>query len=357
MLLAAYLHRLNPFAWEFAEGVGIRWYGLSYVAGFVLAWWIIRSLARRGRSPLAPEQAGDLIVAVAIGTVVGGRLGYCLLYQPSLLVGFSSSPPFWSALAIHQGGMASHGGITGLILACFWYAKRHTIGSLRWGEATLHLMDLTAITSCLGLCFGRMANFINGELYGRPCADDLPWAVHFPQELAEWSPQDPRLVSEGFLAVRDRVAELGLFAPRPGSGCSCAVGGSDTDIILTAVRSDEQTAALIQPLLEARHPSQIYEALLEGLLLLVILWFIWRITRRRGMVAAGFLVIYPILRAIGEQFRMPDAHIGFDALGLTRGQELSGVMLVIGLVCWAFWVRRPLGPDLAGERVAADERG
>ncbi|QNN22750.1 prolipoprotein diacylglyceryl transferase [Planctomycetales bacterium ZRK34] len=338
MSLAVYMHDLNPFAiGPFgASSLGIRWYGLSYIAGFAVAWAIIRLMARRGLSPLKPERAGDFVLTVAIGTVIGGRLGYCLFYRPDLLIDFSSSPPFWGVFAINEGGMASHGGILGILTACLIFAHRDKL-------PRLHLMDLCALASTIGIFFGRCANFVNGELFGRPCDASLPWAVKFPQEIVLWTdPSHPKHeVWTGPI-----MQQIKLLAE-----------AADPRSIIDAARQNPQVAELLRPLLTPRHPSQIYEALMEGALMFVILAIVWAKPRKPGIVAGWFLVAYAVVRIIGEQFRMPDAGIGFQALGLTRGQWLSVVMLGAGIICMVVWARRDvakIGGWASADRKADD---
>lgn len=135
-IAAAYVHHIDPFLFKFSDGFGIRWYGLSYLAGFYIAYLIISWMGRRLLSPLSPALASDFVFTAALGTVIGGRLGYCVFYAPNLLTQFTTTPPFWGVLAINQGGMASHGGIIGIIVACIYFGKKH-------GIAIPHLLDLT----------------------------------------------------------------------------------------------------------------------------------------------------------------------------------------------------------------------
>ena len=325
MFVAAYLHRLNPFALRLWGDVGIRWYGLSYVAGFICAYYILLALARRGRILVKPEAVGDFIVALAVGTIVGGRLGYAVFYQPALLWDFSAHFPFWGLLAMWKGGMASHGGIIGLTLACIGFARSRNV-------TPFHLFDLIGLTGTVGIFFGRIANFVNGELFGRECRPDLPWAVKFPQEMRDWA--------------GEKVEQL-----RAAVGATAEHSDSPQELV-------EQTLAMIQrgnravidavaPLLPTRHPSQLYEALLEGLFLFTVLWLIWYKPRKPGVVGGWFLVLYPLVRIFGEQFRMPDVGLGFRALGLTRGQWLSIIMLAIGVTCLTWWSLRQ-SPRIGG---------
>ena len=321
MSLAAYVHDLDPFAIHFTGNWGIRWYALSYIAGFILAYLILDALARRGRILLrSKEQVMDFVFYTVVGTMLGGRLGYCILYRPELFVDFRTTPPFWGVLAITEGGMASHGGIVGLGLAALWFARRYKIPAL-------HLCDLIALTGPVGIFLGRIANFINGELYGRPASPQLPWAVKFPQEIEIWD-------SSQLAELRDALEPLGLRVESDAALISRVIG--------LIQQGREDVTAAVAPLLTPRHPSQIYEALLEGLFVLAALWLIWRVPRKPGLIGGWFLVLYAAVRIVGEQFRTPDAHIGFDALDLTRGQWLSLAMLGIGILCLIWWSRRPV---------------
>jgi len=321
-ILAAWLHRIDPFLIQFSEQVGLRWYGLSYVIGFLLAYALMRWLARTGRSRLNPEAVGDFVFTVALGTVIGGRLGYCVFYQPHLLIDFNPAFPFWGALRMWEGGMASHGGILGMLVGCVIHARRTDRGV--W-----HLLDLCAITAPIGVCFGRVANFINGELVGRAVRPDFPLAVKFPQDILDW----PRYAPEKLPQLRPILRELGLPAGER------LTHDALQQVVRTVQSTGEQAdriAGMLEPLLTARHPAQLYAAGLEGLLVFAVLAGIWLRPRRPGVIAGACLLTYGIVRIGQELFRRPDLHIGFQALGLTRGQWLS-VALVLGgatLLCW-----------------------
>jgi phosphatidylglycerol---prolipoprotein diacylglyceryl transferase len=322
----AFVHDLNPFLIRFGDSFGIRWYGLSYLAGFATAYFIFRWAASSGRIGLSLQKAGDLVFVLALGTIIGGRLGYCIFYDPQLLVRFSGQFPFWGLLEIHHGGMASHGGIIGIITACIIFARRN-------GLSALSTMDLAALASPPGIFFGRLANFINGELVGRAAPSNLPWAVKFPQDILLWPYQEPaRLASLSPIVVRLGVPEE-VWTKAIQSDPAGRLVEPILGRIVTAVQSGNyQIRDLLAPLLTARHPSQLYEALLEGLVLFLIMLVLWWKPKNPGAIAASFIVCYALLRTFVERFRMPDANIGFQLLGLTRGQWLSIGMLGLGAI-------------------------
>lgn len=349
----AYIHQLDPFAIQFTETFGIRWYGLAYLAGFLAAYLIIVFMAKRGLSPLKAEAAGDFVFTAALGTVVGGRLGYCLFYSPELFLKFTPSFPFWGVLAINEGGMASHGGIIGIIVACILFGRRHQV-------TPLHLFDLTTLGGTLGIFFGRIANFVNGELVGRPVESAVAWAVKFPQDIFAWPGREP----ERLAALKSVVPHVGVSADT-WAVWTAGLGGSESwrQIQNALVRIVEATQAhnravieSLSPLLLARHPSQLYEALLEGLFLFICLFLIWRRPQKPGVIAGWFFVLYAFVRIIGEQFRLPDLHIGFQLLGLTRGQWLSIVMLILGAAALIYWKRADRAPLGGWQRLKRENR-
>ncbi len=241
------LLQLGPFA--------IRWYALAYIAGLLSGWRYMLRLNTRRAELTTGEVIDDLLVWAIVGVILGGRLGYVLFYN---LPYYSANP--LQALAVWQGGMSFHGGLLGVTVAMIWFARRR-------GLELLRLSDLVSCAVPLGLFFGRIANFINGELYGR--TTDLPWAVLFPHA-----------------------------GPLP------------------------------------RHPSQLYEAALEGLVLfLVLAWLAWRrgALQKPGLLTGVYLCGYALARALVELFRQPDAQIGLLPFGTTMGQWLSLPMLMGGI--------------------------
>ena len=238
--------------------LSIRWYALAYIGSLLLGWRVMRRLVRLSPAVATVEQTDDFLTWATLGVVLGGRLGYVLFYQPGR---FLSDPA--SIFAVWQGGMSFHGGALGVVVALMLYCHRNRIPLLGFA-------DRIAVVTPIGLGLGRVANFINGELWGRIAPDWLPWAMIFPNA-----------------------------GPEP------------------------------------RHPSQIYQALMEGLILFIVLWTLSRreaIRARFGVLTGVFLVGYAIARSIGELFRQPDAFLGFLYAGATMGQLLSVPMLIAGLV-------------------------
>jgi len=246
--------------------LAIRWYSLAYISGLMFAWWFIKREALRPGAPLSPQHMDDYLTWATLGVIGGGRLGYVLFYN---LPGYLDDP--LAILRLWDGGMSFHGGLIGVVLSLYLFCKRNKLDFLRVG-------DLVAVVSPIGLLAGRLANFINGELWGR--TTDLPWAMRFPS--------DP----------------LGL----------------------------------------PRHPSQLYEAAGEGLLLFLLLLFLWTRTRLRttrpGMIAAIFFAGYGLARFLVEFVREPDAHLGLMAGLISRGQLLTLPMFAAALVLFILSRRR-----------------
>jgi phosphatidylglycerol:prolipoprotein diacylglycerol transferase len=336
------VHSLDPFILEFWPGFGIRWYGMSYLAGFVFGYFFIYRMASSQRSPLPVRLVADFVTYEAIGTMIGGRLGYVLFYDFDLVTRFKSTFPFWGVLAVNEGGMASHGGMIGIVIACWLFARKHRIN-------LLHLFDLVAASGPIGIFFGRIANFINGELVGRVCPSDYPLAVKFPSDIYTWANLEPGRLS----SLSSVVTKLGISQEkwlesvdkmRTDPGAHAFVNNTLVSVVDGIQRGTDGLKMAIEPLLDPRYPSQLFGALGEGLIIFLILGAIWYRPRKPGVVSACFVVFYAIVRIVDEQFRMPDAHLGFQALGLTRGQWLSTGMLAIGLVLLFLWSRRHTVP-------------
>jgi phosphatidylglycerol:prolipoprotein diacylglycerol transferase len=316
-VFAIYVHNLDPIALPIYGDLALRWYGLAYLLGFAAGFLLLRNLAQRGLWVLKAEIVGDFIAACALfGVFVGGRLGYAILYSPSLLTGFQAKFPWWDLVMVWKGGMASHGGILGLAIFTWVYAKKHKVS---WAG----LADGLCVVGPLGLFFGRMANFINGELYGR-VAVGVPWAVKFPLSLAQESDETQAMAWQACSRVDPAIANAGL------------------DQLIAAARTNPGLSETLGGFLKPRHPSQIYEGLLEGLLLFLILWVVRMKFPKApaGLIAGLFFALYAIFRIIGEQFREPDAAmVGL----LTKGQFFSFFMFVFAAAffidAWREWKR------------------
>lgn len=314
-MLGYYVHRLDPFIFRLYDNVGPRWYGMAYVAAFIAAYLLLVWFVKRGYLDLRPQQVGDFITWAALfGVLVGGRIGYVLFYKPEML-----REPI-SILRVWEGGMASHGGILGLFFFGLYYSRRHHVSWLNIGDAL-------CVAAPVGLFFGRCANFINGELYGR--ATNVAWAMQFPKELL-----DPVNAAEADRAVEvcQRIDPV-LTSP---------------DAIVESVRHNPKIVDALRGILTPRHPSQLYEGFAEGVLLFAILWFVrTRMRQPNGVIIGLFMICYAIFRIICEQFREPDAPL----VGIfTRGQFFSFFLVVIGIAFIVAAKKRPTFPAaLAGK--------
>ncbi|MCA1780416.1 MAG: prolipoprotein diacylglyceryl transferase [Xanthomonadaceae bacterium] len=274
-----YYHQIDPVAFSLG-GFGIYWYSLMYLVAFGLFWLLGRLRARRSDTPLQPDQVADLLFWGVVGVVAGGRIGYVLFYG---LADLTADPLF--LFKLRDGGMSFHGGLIGVLVVIWLYGRHLGCGFLRLGDFIAPLVPP-------GLAAGRLGNFIGGELWGR--TTDVSWAVIFPDAIergGRWS----QALYQQYLA-----------------------GSLDA---------------------YARHPSQLYQAALEGALLFVVVWWFSARPRPVGAVGGLFVAGYGVFRFGAEFFREPDAHLGFVALDwLTMGQLLSLPMILAGaaLMAWAY---------------------
>jgi phosphatidylglycerol:prolipoprotein diacylglycerol transferase len=303
-MLSYYLHDLDPFIFRISGNIGPRWYGMAYVLAFVFAYLLLRVLSKRGYLDLPQSVLGDFVTWVALfGVMIGGRLGYVFFYRREML-----ADPL-SILRVWEGGMASHGGIIAVVIFTLIYSRRH---KLPWTNPG----DSLCVAAPIGLFLGRCANFINGELYGT--VTNVPWAMQFPKELLD--------------ATNGGEAERALAACQQVDPSLRTV-----ESIIEAVRTNPRIADILRGILTPRHPSQLYEAVLEGLVLFTILWFVrTRFRTPNGMITGLFLIVYSIVRIFGECFREPDAP---RILGFTEGQFLSFFTVAIG-IGFIIWSRR-----------------
>ena len=259
----------NPVAFAIGPFV-VRWYALAYIGGIILGWIYARALIKNaklwgGASPISLPQIDDFILWVTIGIILGGRTGYVLFYNPAFFIHHPAE-----ILELWNGGMSFHGGFLGCVAAVMLFAYRNNISILSLG-------DITTAVGPIGIFLGRIANFVNSELWGRPADPDLPWAMIFPNG-----------------------------GPIP------------------------------------RHPSQLYEATLEGVVLFIILAVMIRMgaLKRPGLILGSFISIYGIARIISEHFREPDPQLGFLWGGLTMGTLLSVPMIIAGGIIIVAALRR-----------------
>jgi len=345
---------------------GLRWYALSYLAGFLLAGFVLHRLAKAGVWRVPANRVYDAVVLLGISTVIVGRLGYVLLYQPSLLWTFTDSFPFWGLVMLNKGGMASHGGMVGIAFAAWRISKgfRDDNGTIQGACPPLHVLDGLVLVGPIGLFLGRIANFINGELLGKivsqPGQPAPSWAVRFPQEhITDHRPEltEPQQTDLARL-VLEHVLPNDPEPDRFELGYSRVL-----DILQTgSAQASAEISQRLEPLVSARHPSQLYQAFAEGILTLAVLWYIARKPRLPGVVFAWFLIIYGLGRIITEFWRLPDDH--FDGkgllnlarpLGLSRGQWLSAAMVAIGITLLYFVIRKG-GEKMLGWKKTAQPR-
>jgi phosphatidylglycerol:prolipoprotein diacylglycerol transferase len=313
-MLAVIVHTLDPFAIEISSGFGIRWYGISYAGGFFLGWLLLRELARRERISLTMLQVSDLMTYLIMGVVIGGRVGHVVFYEPHLLITFHSSLPWWGLLDIHKGGMSSHGGIIGSMIASVLFARRVRL-------PILHLFDCVAFVAPFGLCFGRLANWVNGELWGKPLPESMQanppwWAVKYPAEILESNFPVAKLSSLQSLVNPAEPLPEAVYR---------AAYLHRTDVL-----------AKLEPLLTAYYPSNFIQAFTDGPILLLVMAVVWLKPRRPGVIAGVFLVTYGAARTTSEQFRQIDDGV-FMIGSLTLPMLLSLAMIAggIALIVWA----------------------
>jgi phosphatidylglycerol:prolipoprotein diacylglycerol transferase len=314
-----YLHTLSPFIWEITPGFGPRWYGFAYVMAFLVGYYAYRRLSARGYSELPPENVGDFITwAAFFGVFLGGRMGSFILYGGWRQ--FPHDPLVF--FRVWEGGMSSHGGILGLLIFTWWYARRH---HLSWTS----IGDNLCVVAPIGLFFGRLANFVNGELYGR-AARGVSWAVQFPNEL-----YDDQTLAARAAAQLEHDPAVAAYAGKL----------SLPEAIVAAARTDEHARQVLRVILTPRYPSQLIEAALEGIVLFCALWALRTLVKLpRGVLTGAFFILYALLRIAGEQFRQPgsDSPFAFAFGFLTYGQLLSLFLVLIGIgfLVWGFRARQ-----------------
>lgn len=316
-MFATYVHDLSPVLIRFTDAIQLRWYGLAYLGAFLVGAWLLNVLAKRKLWVLPPGAAGDFIAAAAIfGVFIGGRLGYMLWYHTREHGWDWLSEDPLMVFKVWEGGMASHGGILGLVIFTWVYAKKKNVS---WRG----LGDGLCVVSPLGLFFGRMANFINGELYGRT-TEGVAWAVKFPRALVEQPKAEGLNLESALMAAEGASKELSTKWSQQIPPDRIAF-----EQMLEVQRHEPAVSKAIEPFLLPRHPSQLYEGLLEGIALFAILWFVrTRFPKAPAGVLTGlFFIFYALFRIFAEQFREPDSKmVGM----MTSGQFLSLFMIIAG---------------------------
>ena len=312
---AVYIHNLDPILFHVpGTPLAIRWYGLAYVAGFVFGYLVLRWLTQKKLFQMDLEKLGDYVTLVCIlGVLIGGRLGEFFFYwlPENGLSGFMADP-LW-VFRVWEGGMASHGGILGVGVASLWFSWRHKISVVK-------LLDGIAITSPIGLFCGRVANFINGELYGRITDATNPLAMKFPLEIFELQPQQQ---IQAMVAVEHAAgASLSTLA---------LPGEVFFDTLSRLCRENSAVSEALGQYLNPRWPSQLFEAVGEGLLLFIVglsVRLLWK-KAPDGIFSVIFCFLYPAARITCECFKEPDAGVWH---GITQGQLLSLIIVAIGFI-------------------------
>lgn len=295
-----YLVDIDPVAFSIGS-FDVYWYGIMYLLAFGLCWWLGERRRKRGGLDISRDAFMDFAFYLMLGVIVGGRVGYMLFYATDELI----HQPWSLITSIHQGGMSFHGGLLGVLVAGWWWCRRYR-------QHYFDVIDFIAPLVPIGLGLGRLGNFIGGELWGR--LTDVPWGMIYPGALRR-QPQFYGLSDEQMHRLWDSGA-LDAYA---------------------------------------RHPSELYEFFLEGVVLFVVLMWFTRKPRHRGATAGLFALLYGCFRFAIEFVRQPDAQLGFVAFGwVTMGQVLSLPLIAVGLYLLWWSRRQPVCPARAGTSGAAD---
>ncbi len=336
--LATYIHHLDPILWEISESpqIALRWYGLAYVGGFILGYLVLLWLSKRELYCVQADRLSDFITAVCVfGVLMGGRLGEFFFYWlPENGLGGFLSDPTW-VFRVWEGGMASHGGILAVLLTAIWYARRHKL-------PIAGVCDGLAIVAPIGICFGRIANFINGELYGRVAEAGSAVAMKFPLELYALTPAQRQEAYAAVLRVSPEPIPP-VIAGDPGY--------SPWARIIELCQTNEPVREALGNFLSLRYPSQLFEAAAEGLIIFVVLFalrLLWK-NAPAGIFSALFCFLYAAGRISTECFREPDAPMWGS---ITRGQYLSFAVVALGLVFLIPALRRMKKDKAAAAKIA-----
>lgn len=321
-LAQSLVHTLDPVVVDLGGPFQVRWYGLAYLSGFVVAWALVHWLARRKLVPIAQAAVADFMTACVVGVVVGGRLGHVLFYDRHLLWTFHESFPFWGVLELNRGGMSSHGGMIGTFLAMVWFSRQQR-------ASLLACCDVVCFTAPAGLMFGRLANWVNGELMGRVLPESMQasppwWSVKFPADAVQQANE--------------------AFERSGGNPVAAQALHRAQELYVACYQGDAAAIEQVTRMVPARYPSQFLQAITDGPMLMAVVVLVWLRPRKPGTVLAWFFVAYGVLRVGTEQVREPDADV-FMLGPATLPMLLSGLMVVVGLAA-LWWFQR-----LDGERV------
>lgn len=336
--------------WVKKPELALRWYGLMYVLAFTAGYLIFRWLQKSGYLRIKPEDVTNYIIVGVLGTFLGGRIGYVLFYQFDKLVLGKGVADIWERLrllyAVWDGGMSFHGGVFGVVLALYLYARKKKHNFWNMGDAAVHIVPL-------GVALVRIGNFLNGELYGRTIADETGKPVYDADKLPWYAMKFPTEHHDQFAARRLREAlERDYLAAHP---------GVDPDKIpldaLQPLPLKPEVWGQVEQFFPGRWPSQLVQFLFEGVLLLLLIWLLRRWFKRPGEVGCAFLMGYAIFRIPAEIIRQPDSQIDpakaaelggtaafLHALGLTMGQFLSVVIFLWGVGMW-YYIRRRISSE------------
>ena len=342
-MLATYVNDLNPVIFEITDSIKLRWYGFAYLMAFVVGYLLLKWMGDRKLWVLPGKVAGDFIAYTAFfGVFLGGRIGNVLIYQRAEFV----SDPLM-VFRVWEGGMASHGGLAGVMLFALYYARKNKVSWTGIGDGI-------SVVAPLGLMFGRLANFINGELYGR-VDKTYAWAMKFPntlwdREMVEGSQQnrgealhaaavadDGGSYSEYYEKLTSLEAAYHARKIQPGTqeyADFMELSAQHSTVLKDSIRENDAVKDAVAQYLEPRYPSQLFQAALEGLLLFLILFAI-RLKFPKlahGVITGVFFIFYAIFRITAENFREPEIdNLNLLGLEITMGQFLSGFMVFIGI--------------------------
>ena len=336
MLLA-----FDPFVLRVFSDFGVRWYGLIYWLCLGSSFLLLRWIAPRQNLGLTSEMVFNFLMSMTLGSLIGGRLGYCLLYDPTLLWKFREALPFWGLLALNEGGLSIYGAMIGAWIAAALYSWKYRL-------SLPYLLDLTSLVGALQIIWMRLGNFLNGEILGRECTESPQYCFRFPQEVLTWPTNHP----EKLLKLGSVMQAGQLFSDQEWQSL---IQGLDMNsaslrlekledliekLVLEVQQGNLALRESLAPLLTLRFPVQLAGAALEGVLVFLILFIMWHRPRRSGVITGLFLTVYSLTRFFLEFYREPDLQVGYLFYSVTLGQILSVIFFLLGFWYLSFYGRR-----------------